>query len=206
MRAEESLTGLRGHEPDDYRLRAVPDSLCEAAAKVHVLAHLHQRMVVERTRFNSMRLVSSRNRVKGPTLRLHGDPIVGWDLHSDELRGSLLLFYDREQHENGMLAWWGLGDLAVDNEFFALSADPNPSPGEEGGRYILPVVCGPYAEPLISLDREYWLRYPRFRSSEMPEGAVPRILTPSELKAFLEDTTDLELRTICERYGWVLSK
>lgn len=123
--------------PNDYRLLAVPELLCRDGAKIHVLAHLHQRMVVEKARFNFMRLVSSRNGLRGPTLRLHGDPIVGWDAHSHELYGSLLLFYHREQHENGALAWWGLGDVEAGNEFFALSADPIPSPGHGGGSSVL---------------------------------------------------------------------
>ena len=76
---------------------------------------------------------------------------------------------------------------------------------DEGLRYILPVVCGPYTEPLVSLDQEFWLRYPQFTGSlERPEGAVPRVLTPGELRAFLEDATEQELRTVCEQSGWTL--
>src|SRR5215211_3648617 len=33
---------------NDYRLRAIPDSLCYDAAKLHVLAHFHQRVVEEK--------------------------------------------------------------------------------------------------------------------------------------------------------------
>jgi hypothetical protein len=75
---------------------------------------------------------------------------------------------------------------------------------DEGLRYVLPVVCGPYAEPLVSLDEEFWLRYPQFGSEEEPERAVPRILTPTELLAFLEDATEQELTSLCEREGWTL--
>jgi hypothetical protein len=74
----------------------------------------------------------------------------------------------------------------------------------EGLRYILPVVCGPYAEPLVSLEPEFWLRYPPFGSPEVTEEAVPRILTPPELAAFLEDATEQELRALCEQNGWAL--
>ncbi len=63
---------------------------------------------------------------------------------------------------------------------------------------------GPYTEPLVSLEPEFWLRYPRFGSPEVTEGAVPRILTPPELAAFLEDVTEQELRMICEQKGWGL--
>ena len=66
------------------------------------------------------------------------------------------------------------------------------------------MVCGPYAEPLVSLEREYWLRYPQFEPPKIPEDTVPRVLTPSELKVFLEDATEQELKVICEGSGWVL--
>ena len=76
---------------------------------------------------------------------------------------------------------------------------------DEGLKYILPVVCGPYAEPLVSLDQEFWLRYPQFTGSlERPEKAVPRVLTPKELVIFLENATEQELRTICAHSGWAL--
>jgi hypothetical protein len=39
--------------------------------KLHVLAHFHQRIVTERSRFNFMRLVSARNRPKCPRLLSH---------------------------------------------------------------------------------------------------------------------------------------
>jgi hypothetical protein len=31
-----------------------------------------------------------------------------------------------------------------------------------GLRYVLPVVCGPYAEPAISFEPDFWLRYPSY--------------------------------------------
>jgi len=46
---------------------------------------------------------------------------------------------------------------------------------EEGLKYILPVVCGSSAEPLVSLKREYWLHYPQFKPPEISEDAVPRV-------------------------------
>ncbi len=136
--------------PNDYRLLAVSDLLCRDAAKIHVLAHFHQRQVVEKTRFNFMRLVSARNGLPGPTMRMHEDTTVGWELHTGEMHGSLILFYEREQHANEALAWWGMGRVVTDNQFFALSADPNPSLDESGGLF----------EPRsISLDA--WLEYGR---------------------------------------------
>jgi hypothetical protein len=136
--------------PNDYRLRPVPASLCRDAAKLHVLAHFHQRIVVEKGRFNFMRLVSARNSLRGPTLRLHVDPTIGWDLHSAELHGSLLLFNEREQRDNSVLAWWGMADVEAGNEFFALSADPNPTLDE---------TLNPFNPRPISLDA--WLEYGR---------------------------------------------
>ncbi len=48
------------------------------------------------------------------------------------------------------------------------------------------------------------MRYPQLESEEGPEGAVPRILTPTELLAFLEDATEQELVSLCERKNWTL--
>lgn len=73
---------------------------------------------------------------------------------------------------------------------------------DEGLRYVLPVLCGPYAEPLVSLDQDFWLRYPRFGFEDGLEGATPRVLTPTELAAFLEGATERELISFCERHGW----
>lgn len=32
--------------------------------------------------------------------------------------------------------------------------------GRKGIRYVLPVVCSPFAEPVASADPKYWLRHP----------------------------------------------
>lgn len=133
-----------------YRLRTVPDDLCHDAAKVHVLAHFHQRVVDEKVRFNFLRLVSARNGLPGPTLRMHEDTTVGWNLHSDELLGSLILFFTRYQHYNESLAWWGMGDADAGDEYFALSSDPNPALHETGQ---------PFTPQAVSLDA--WLEYGR---------------------------------------------
>jgi hypothetical protein len=81
---------------------------------------------------------------------------------------------------------------------------------ERGGlRYVLPVLCGPYAEPAVSLRPKDWLRPPVAVSSaevgrlEM-EKAVPRVLTSPELVDFLSTATEHELSAICERSGWKL--
>ena len=112
--------------PNDYRLMPVSDALCRDTAEIHVLAHFHQRHVVERARFNFMRLVSARNGLPGPTLRLHEDTTVGWEKIKKEVYGSLIMFYERGQHASEELAWWGIGSIDAGGEFFALSADPNP--------------------------------------------------------------------------------
>ncbi|MEJ7873053.1 MAG: hypothetical protein WKF67_12415 [Rubrobacteraceae bacterium] len=137
--------------PNDYRLMPVPDALCRDAAKIHVLAHFHQRIVVERSRFNFMRLVSARNKLPGPTMRLHEDTTIGWEKIAKELYGSLTLFYERGQHASEGLAWWGMGTVATSNEFFALSADPNPSVSEASPAFFEPLRIG--------LDA--WLEYGR---------------------------------------------
>lgn len=75
---------------------------------------------------------------------------------------------------------------------------------KEGLRYVLPVVCGPNTEPAVSFKSKYWLRCPSVESPEMVTKAIPRILTPPELQAFLATTTEQELREICDRNGWRL--
>lgn len=75
---------------------------------------------------------------------------------------------------------------------------------DEGLRYVLPILCGPYAEPLVSLNKDFWLRYPRFGVEGGLEGVTPRVLTPTELVAFLEDAAEQELIAFCEQEGWTL--
>ena len=64
---------------------------------------------------------------------------------------------------------------------------------------------------MMSLKPKFWLRYPRFESGKaveevqkMVEDAVPRILTPPELAAFLKDANEQELITICKENSWAL--
>lgn len=49
-------------------------------------------------------------------------------------------------------------------------------------RYILPVVVRPYPEWIPDLEDKHWLRKPA-----RPDVGVPRILTPPELREFLEN-------------------
>lgn len=74
----------------------------------------------------------------------------------------------------------------------------------KGIRFVLPVFCSPFAEPVISMASKYWIRHP----SEVPQNALPtslaRIVTPPELGPFLGQTTEEELRSICEKEGWSL--
>ena len=74
----------------------------------------------------------------------------------------------------------------------------------KGIRFVLPMFCSPFAEPIVSMDTKYWIRLP----SQVPSNALPaslaRIVTPPELGPFLEQTTEEELRRICESEGWKL--
>ncbi|MGF1472945.1 MAG: hypothetical protein ACFB50_14550 [Rubrobacteraceae bacterium] len=74
----------------------------------------------------------------------------------------------------------------------------------EALRYILPVLCGPFTEPVASTENKFWLRYPDMNSFDSPQEAVPRILTPFELEHYLSTTNEDELIEICERHGWKL--
>ena len=75
---------------------------------------------------------------------------------------------------------------------------------KRGLRCILPVLCGPFTEPVVSLEGGFWLRYPSLQSFDSPGQAIPRILTPPELGRFLSSTSEAELIEICEGHGWTL--
>jgi hypothetical protein len=73
---------------------------------------------------------------------------------------------------------------------------------EEGLRYILPVLCGPFTDPVASLDPKFWLRPLSTSSYDESLKVVPRILSPAELEAFLTTVTEPELQAICEANHW----
>lgn len=73
---------------------------------------------------------------------------------------------------------------------------------EEGLRYVLPVLCGPFTEPVASLDPEFWLRPLSTRSYDESLESLPRVLSPAELERFLSTGSEGELRAICERNRW----
>lgn len=73
---------------------------------------------------------------------------------------------------------------------------------EEGLRYILPVLCGPFTEPVASLDPALWLRPFSTRSYDEALESLPRILSPKELERFLSTASEGKLREICERNRW----
>ena len=75
---------------------------------------------------------------------------------------------------------------------------------QEGLRCVLPVVCGPYTEPAVSLRKRDWLRLPPTLSPSEIDRAMPRVLTPPELENFLRDTTENELANVCKDNGWTL--
>jgi hypothetical protein len=73
---------------------------------------------------------------------------------------------------------------------------------EEGLRYVLPVLCGPFTDPVASLKPRFWLRPLSTSSYDEALKAVPRILSPAELESFLSTATERELRGICEANDW----
>ena len=75
---------------------------------------------------------------------------------------------------------------------------------EEGLRYILPVLCGPFTEPVASLNPEFWLRPLSTGSYDESLESLPRVLSPAELERFLSTASEGELREICEKNGWRL--
>ena len=73
---------------------------------------------------------------------------------------------------------------------------------EEGLRYVLPMLCGPFTDPVASLKPKFWLRPLSTSSYDETLKAVPRILSPAELEGFLSTATEQELRGICEANEW----
>ncbi len=66
----------------------------------------------------------------------------------------------------------------------------------EGVRRVLPVVVRPYPEWIPDLAEEFWLRKP----TKPDDIGVPRILTPKELKEFLESTSEEEIAHLPSNY------
>lgn len=73
---------------------------------------------------------------------------------------------------------------------------------EEGLRYVLPVLCGPFTDPVASLEPKFWLRLLSTSSYEEALESLPRILSPTELERFLSTASEGELRAICQRNRW----
>ena len=76
----------------------------------------------------------------------------------------------------------------------------------KGIRYVLPVLCSPFAEPVVSAGDKYWLRPISGVPAEAVPLALPRIATPPELGPYLDQVTESELRRVCERNGWRLQR
>ena len=74
--------------------------------------------------------------------------------------------------------------------------------GEEGLGYVLPVLCGPFTDPVPSLEPRLWLRPLSTGSYDEALRSLPRVLSPAELEHFLSTATERELRRICEANGW----
>lgn len=65
----------------------------------------------------------------------------------------------------------------------------------KGIRYILPVVIRPYPEWIPDLEDGHWLHKP-----SRADVGVPRVLTPPELKEFLENTSTDELANLAGEF------
>lgn len=109
-----------------YSIGHPPDSLFFDAVVLHVLAKFHARMVKEAMVFNFMRLVSSKNRLPGPGLRLTVYGLfgwvtsnlgVGWNFHSAELQAAANIYVLRHDSYNTPLARWGMDDVPEGEPF-----------------------------------------------------------------------------------------
>lgn len=76
--------------------------------------------------------------------------------------------------------------------------------GEQGLGYVLPVLCGPFTEPVPSLEPRFWLRPLSTGSYDEALRSLPRVLSPAELEHFLSTATERELRGICEATDWAV--
>lgn len=74
--------------------------------------------------------------------------------------------------------------------------------GEQGLGYVLPVLCGPFTDPVPSPEPRLWLRPLSTGSYDEALRSLPRLLSPAELEHFLSTATERELRRICEANGW----
>lgn len=74
--------------------------------------------------------------------------------------------------------------------------------GEHELGYVLPVLCGPFTDPIPSLESKFWLRPLSTSSYDEALRSLPRVLSPAELEHFLFTATERELRRICEANGW----
>jgi len=73
---------------------------------------------------------------------------------------------------------------------------------EEGLGYVLPVLCGPFTDPVPSLEPRFWLRPLSTDSYDEALRSLPRVLSPAELEHFLSTATERELREICQANDW----
>jgi hypothetical protein len=106
-----------------YSIGHPPDSLFFDAVMLHVLAKFHARMVKEFMVFNFMRLVSSKNRLPGPRLRLGAEGRVGWVFGSAELQAAANMFVYRHDNHGTALTRWGMTEVPAQGDPFALAYD-----------------------------------------------------------------------------------
>ena len=134
---------------DGYSIGYPPDSLFFDAVLLHVLAKFHARMVKEAMVFNFMRLVSSKNRLPGPRMRLTVYGLfgrvtsnlgVGWNFRSAELQAAANIYAFRHDSYNTPLARWGMDDVP-EEESFGLACEISEDVKDEaygGGTLFVP--------------------------------------------------------------------
>ena len=73
---------------------------------------------------------------------------------------------------------------------------------EQGLGYVLPVLCGPFTDPVPSLELRFWLRPLSTGSYDEALRSLPCVLSPAELEHFLSTAPESELRGICQANDW----
>lgn len=141
-------------------------------------------------------------RVKGRDFNDLDCPLrVGDTLVLVEAKGKLLRYFAETVNRESVRKRWEENRQYLEkiDETARLVAqrknESNYRKGLKGIIRVLPVVCRPYPEWIPQTEQRYWLRQP-----SQNDPGVPRVLTPTELKEFLEDTDSASLARLPEEY------
>lgn len=124
--------------------------------------------------------------------------------------------YEEGDHEVFLRRWRFVKDKLRDTDRkYANKLVEDPTSNEflrsTGITHVLPIICTPFPEPVVSTRESYWLRsLPEelqnavsgegFRILQDQSQILPRILTPTELYEFLKTASKAELK----KKAWIV--